>query len=103
MPQLDEDDGLDPLGGRSLGHRVPMSPASPIRRVVGERVELHSRFDDSWSQGFEIAEVLPVGYRVRRTYDDTLLPDMTGGDDIRAARIPAPWGSNQVVARPAEG
>jgi hypothetical protein len=52
---------------------------------VGELVELHTRYNDSWVSGFEIAEVVGDGYRVRRTSDGTLLPDLTGEADVRPA------------------
>jgi hypothetical protein len=52
---------------------------------VGDRVELHTKFNDSWVAGFEIAEVVVNGYVVRRTSDGTMLPDLTGDSDLRAA------------------
>ncbi|MEY2430919.1 MAG: hypothetical protein QOC92_644 [Acidimicrobiaceae bacterium] len=52
---------------------------------VGECVELHTRFNDSWVPGFEIAEVVADRYRVRRTSDGTVLPDLTGESDLRVA------------------
>jgi hypothetical protein len=52
---------------------------------VGDRVELHTKFNDSWVPGFEIAEVVMDGYRVRRTSDGTVLPDLTGESDLRPA------------------
>ena len=53
---------------------------------MGDAVELHTKFDDSWSAGFEIAEVRGGEYRVRRSRDGELLPDLTSEDDLRAAR-----------------
>jgi hypothetical protein len=64
---------------------------TPGRLVVGDRIEVHTRFNDTWSSGFEIAEVLPSGYRVRRTHDRTMLPELTGDDDVRAVRTASPW------------
>jgi hypothetical protein len=52
---------------------------------VGEPVEVHTKYNDSWVRGFEIAEVLEGGYRVRRTSDGTLLPNLTGEEDLRPA------------------
>jgi hypothetical protein len=52
---------------------------------VGELVEVHTRFNDSWVAGFEIAEVVEGGYRVRRTSDGSLLPNLTGEADLRPA------------------
>ena len=51
---------------------------------VGEPVEVHTKYNDSWVKGFEIAEVVEGGYRVRRTSDGSLLPNLTGEDDVRA-------------------
>jgi hypothetical protein len=68
-----------------------MNLDQPRRLLVGDSIEVHTRFNDSWSAGFEIAEVLTSGYRVRRTHDHAMLPEMTGDDDVRAARKPSPW------------
>lgn len=61
------------------------------RLDVGDAIEVHTRFDDSWCAGFEIAHVLPAGYRVRRTHDRVLLPDATSEDDVRPRRPTSPW------------
>lgn len=52
---------------------------------VGERVEVHSRFTDSWAQGFMIDDVVGDGYRVRRLSDGSVLPGVTGAADVRPA------------------
>lgn len=69
------------------------NPARGPCLVVGDPVEVHTAFDDSWTAGFEIAEVLASGYRVRRTHDQSVLPDPTGADDLRPARGRSPWPS----------
>jgi hypothetical protein len=51
---------------------------------VGDRVEVHTRFNDCWVPGFEIAGIVSDGYRVCRS-DGTLLPDVTGESDLRLA------------------
>jgi len=61
------------------------------RFVIGDIIEVHTRFNDSWCAGFEIAEVFPIGYRVRRTHDQTLLPDETSDDDVRPVGAISPW------------
>jgi hypothetical protein len=61
------------------GHHV-----SPLE--VGDQVEVHTNFDDVWVPGFEIAEIVPEGYRVRREFDDTLLPGYTSEADVRRGR-----------------
>ena len=54
--------------------------------VAGEAVEVHTKYNDTWVGGFEIAEVLDDGrYRVRRTSDGSLLPNPTGDADVRPA------------------
>jgi hypothetical protein len=53
---------------------------------VGDQVEVHTTFDDSWSSGFEIAEVIPEGYRLRRQSDGSLLPGYTSESDVRPLR-----------------
>jgi hypothetical protein len=50
---------------------------------VGEPVEVHTKYNDAWVGGFEIAEVVEGGYRVRRTSDGSLLPNLTSEDDVR--------------------
>ena len=62
-----------------------------MRRVsvnIGDEVELHNQFDDTWSRGFEITAVIDGGYRVRRIHDGQLLPDPTGHADVRPASRP---------------
>jgi hypothetical protein len=54
---------------------------SPLE--VGDQIEVHTDFNDVWVPGFEIAEILPDGYRVRRESDDSLLPGHTSGADVR--------------------
>ena len=50
---------------------------------VGDPVELHSQFNDAWVGGFEIAQITPEGYRVRRMSDASLLPGYTSASDLR--------------------
>lgn len=57
----------------------------PRALQVGESVEVHTRFNDTWVSGFEIAEIVVGGYRVRRTSDGSLLPNLTGEADLRPA------------------
>jgi len=58
---------------------------------IGEQVEVHTRYNNSWAPGFEIAEVVDRGYRVRRICDATLLPDLTGESDVRPAPPTSAW------------
>ncbi len=57
---------------------------------VGEQVEVHTKFNDSWSPGFEIAEVVSGGYRVRWRSDGMVLPDFTSELDLRPVRAEPP-------------
>lgn len=56
---------------------------------VGDPVEVHTTFNDSWSRGFEVAEVGDAGYRLRRLSDGLLLPGPTSPEDIRP--VPGHW------------
>ena len=55
--------------------------------LVGAEVEVRSRFEGVWCQGFEIAEVLTdgdyvVSYRVRRISDGQTLPAVFSTDEV---------------------
>lgn len=52
---------------------------------VGDHVEVHNKFNGGWTAGFEIAEVTAHGYRVCRSSDGSLLPNVTGEADVRGA------------------
>ena len=52
----------------------------------GTRVEVRSRYDDDWARGFEVAEVLPETYRLRRLSDLSVLPVEFSFDDVRRER-----------------
>lgn len=56
------------------------------RLKPGTRVEVRSRFEDRWARGFEVAEVLPEGYRLKRLSDLTVLPVEFDFDDVRRER-----------------
>jgi hypothetical protein len=50
---------------------------------AGDKVQVYSAFNDTWARGFEIAEVIPDGFRVRRVSDGAVLPSRTSADDLR--------------------
>jgi hypothetical protein len=52
----------------------------------GTRVEVRQRFDQRWSRGFEVAEEVAEGYRLRRVSDGSLLPVAFEADDVRPER-----------------
>ena len=53
---------------------------------AGTEVEVRSRFDDRWSDGFEIVETVARGYRVKRLSDGAVLPATFTHDDVRRVR-----------------
>jgi len=57
----------------------------------GTKVEVKSRFDGRWARGFEVAEVLPESYRVRRLSDGSVLPTDFAFDDVRHERKRQMW------------
>jgi hypothetical protein len=61
---------------------------------VGEQVEVHTRFNDSWVPGFEIAEVADSGYRVRRRSDGVILPNVTSESDLRPLSPMPRWAAD---------
>ena len=51
---------------------------------AGTPVDVRSRYVGDWSRGFEVAEeVAERGYRVRRVWDGTVLPDVFDAQDVR--------------------
>ena len=53
---------------------------------VGTTVYVRSRFLGTWSSGFEVAEVLTDGYRIRRTSDGHDFPDVFAFEDVLRER-----------------
>jgi hypothetical protein len=64
---------------------MPHPPDQSRREAlpVGTRVEVRTRFRQSWSNGFEVAEVDAFGYWLRRDSDDYLLPCPFVDEEIR--------------------
>jgi hypothetical protein len=54
--------------------------------AAGTAVDVRSRYVGAWSSGFEVAEPVKDGYRVRRLSDGSVLPDVFTNDDVRAQR-----------------
>jgi hypothetical protein len=65
----------------------PIARASQL--AVGDSVEVHTKFDGSWSPGFEVAAVRDGRYLLRRNHDGQLLPDPTSPDDLRPRSVGA--------------
>jgi hypothetical protein len=49
----------------------------------GTRVEVRNHFISSWSDGFEVTDVVRDGYRVRRVSDHVELPATFPADEVR--------------------
>jgi hypothetical protein len=47
---------------------------------------VRNRFEQRWARGFEVAEVVGDGYRLRRRSDGSLLPAVFDADDVRRER-----------------
>jgi hypothetical protein len=55
---------------------------------TGDRVEVKTRYQGSWSAGFTVAAVSDLHHReflVRRDSDGAVLPALFSDDDLRAA------------------
>ena len=53
---------------------------------VGTKVCVRNRFLGDWTTGFDVAEVLHDGYRIRRLSDGHAFPDMFALEDVRLER-----------------
>jgi len=69
---------------------VEDAPARQPR--TGTRVEVRTRFDGSWSAGFEVAEIVEGGgYRIRRVADGEVLPSLFEAGEVRRERSRSTW------------
>jgi hypothetical protein len=68
---------------------VTTSPTVEIK--PGRRVEVRNRFDRRWTSGFEVAEVKPEGYVLRRVSDGARLPTTFAPADVRKERRQGLW------------
>lgn len=70
-----------------------MTMVEPSERTLpqGSHVEVRNRFDRRWNRGFEVAEVLDGGYRIRRVSDDQLLPTVFTSDEVRREHRRGQW------------
>ena len=71
---MDDDGGQAP----DAGARSPLAP--------GTKVDVRKRFQGTWVRGFEIAEVIGEGYRIRRMSDGSTLSELFSRDDVRRER-----------------
>lgn len=53
---------------------------------------MRTRFDGSWSAGFEVAEIVESGgYRIRRVTDGEVLPTLFEAGEVRRERSRSTW------------
>ena len=57
---------------------------------VGAHVEVRSGLDDTWQEGFVVAEVTDTGYLLRREMDGVVLPDLPH-QRVRRRRRRSTW------------
>ena len=57
---------------------------------VGTHVEAQSSLDDSWQDGFVVAEVTEIGYLLRRESDGAVLPELAH-ERVRRRRKRSTW------------
>ena len=53
------------------------------RVEIGDAVAVRTRYLESWTAGFEVVEVLDIGYRVRRISDGALVDAVFAFEDVR--------------------
>jgi len=59
---------------------------TPPRHQVASRVEVRTRYErGQWAGGYEIAQVVELGYRIRRPGSLDTLPDIFEPADVRRA------------------
>ena len=79
------------------GDRFPHAREYPPVVEPGTRVEVRSRFDERWTRGFEVAEVVSqdeptaVRYRIRRRSDGSVLPALFIDDEVREEKKRSMW------------
>jgi hypothetical protein len=61
----------------------------------GTHVEVRSRFEQRWSRGFEVSEIVHSGggeqFRLRRRSDGSELPVLFDAEDLREERRRGTW------------
>jgi hypothetical protein len=51
-------------------------------------VEVKTRFDGTWSRGFEVADVEDDGLRIKRMTDGSVLPSLFRPNEVRRESHP---------------
>jgi hypothetical protein len=61
----------------------------------GTHVEVRTRYEERWSRGFEVAEIVQAAdreqFRVRRRSDGSQLPVLFDANDLREERRRSTW------------
>ena len=57
------------------------SPLAP-----GTKVDVRNRYQGTWTRGFEVAEFIDGGYRIRRLSDGSILGELFSRGDVRRQR-----------------
>lgn len=77
------------MAGASAGNR-DAGVAEHGVAYLGAPVEVRSRFDGAWVQGFQVAEVTSIGdktaFRIRRLSDGAVLPTLFAARDVAVIR-----------------
>ena len=81
-PEPDEVEPDEPRGPRASATDDRAVPTL----VIGAKVYVRNRFLGNWTAGFEIAEVMDDGYRIRRLSDGHAFPDVFAPDDVHLER-----------------
>ena len=58
---------------------------------VGDHVEVHTSYNDSWVPGFKVVKIVDEGYHICHTSDGTPLPGFTSESDLRAEPPERAW------------
>ncbi len=78
-----------------MAHHTSAEPPSISRVNVGDRVEVRARFDQRWTRGFEIAEIInddgALSFYLTRRSDGSRLPSAFTSSEIREERKRETW------------
>jgi hypothetical protein len=65
---------------------------------LGMRVDVRGRYLGTWCRGFEVAEILYEGCRVRRCSDQSVLPDIFPYEEVRQAEPARVWSRSRTFS-----
>lgn len=66
--------------------RAPDESSTLRRYAVGTHVEVRDRYQRDWSEGYEVVDIAPEGYRLRRRADGRIMPSIFPFDAVRRHR-----------------